>query len=132
MSFPPIFGSNHAEVGMRGPRKDDWTKICPGDWTLEERSAGCVSFQEAIYGTETLKRLEAIKKVVDPNYMFDCHNCVGNNRAKEGEDGAGTSNLGSVAVASKDDVGSSSSYHQKSSLALVVGMMTALIWFIQW
>ena len=87
---------------MTGPRKDDWTKKCPTDWTLEERSKGCVSFQEVVYGTETLKRLEAIKKVVDPNYMFDCHNCVGNNRAKEGEDGAGTSR--------QDDAGSISSH----------------------
>ena len=29
-----------------------------------------------------LKRLEAIKETIDPNYMFDCFKCIGNNRIK--------------------------------------------------
>jgi len=79
-NFPPVFGSNHADVGLMGPRKDNWTAVCPAEWTFEERKAGCISFQESIYGTERLNRLEAIKKAVDPNFMFDCQNCIGNNR----------------------------------------------------
>ena len=62
--------------------KSNWTKACPWEWTFEERSEKCISFQEAIYGTESLSRLEAIKKAVDPHSMFNCHNCVGNNLAK--------------------------------------------------
>ena len=29
-----------------------------------------------------LSRLEAIKKVVDPQFMFNCKSCIGNNLAK--------------------------------------------------
>jgi len=38
-----------------------------------------LSLQEAIYGTERLARPEAIKKAVDPQFMFNCTLCVGNN-----------------------------------------------------
>ena len=38
-----------------------------------------ISLQEGIYGTKLLKRLEAIKVDVDPNFMFDCFGCIGNN-----------------------------------------------------
>ena len=38
--------------------------------------------QEAIYGTKLLARLESIKEAIDPDYMFDCYKCIGNNRAK--------------------------------------------------
>ena len=78
-NFPPVFGSNHAGVFVTGPLKDDWTKPCPREWTFEERGEKCISFQEAIYGTERLTRLEAIKKAVDPHFIFNCANCVGNN-----------------------------------------------------
>jgi len=50
--FPPVFGSNHAGFLTTGPLKEDWTKPCPREWTFEERSEKCISFQEAIYGTE--------------------------------------------------------------------------------
>lgn len=52
---------------------------------MEERDDKCVSIQETIYGTKTLARLEAIKEAVDPNYIFDCFGCIGNNRKKETE-----------------------------------------------
>ena len=77
--FPAVFQSNHAVVGAAGPRKDDWTKYCPLEWTLEERKEKCISVQEAIYGTEVLRRLEAIKLAVDPGFMFNCIDCIGNN-----------------------------------------------------
>eukprot|EP00957_Ditylum_brightwellii_P069050 5241530-Ditylum_brightwellii.AAC.1 len=60
--FPPVFGSNHAGPFATGPLKEDWTKSCPREWTFEERREKCISVQEAIYGTERLARLEAIKK----------------------------------------------------------------------
>ena len=41
-----------------------------------------ISLQEAIYGTKLLARLESIKEAIDPDYMFDCYKCIGNNRAK--------------------------------------------------
>ena len=78
-NFPPVFGSNNAGFLTTGPLKEDWTKPCPREWTFEERGEKCISFQEAIYGTERLARLEAIKKAVDPHFIFNCANCVGNN-----------------------------------------------------
>mmetsp|Transcript_30757 Transcript_30757/g.52235 ORF Transcript_30757/g.52235 Transcript_30757/m.52235 type:complete len:746 (-) Transcript_30757:192-2429(-) len=86
--FPPVFGSNHAGFLTAGPLKEDWTKPCPREWTFEERREKCISFQEAIYGTERLARLEAIKKAVDPQFIFNCVNCVGNNlpEASKSED----------------------------------------------
>eukprot|EP00984_Skeletonema_dohrnii_P002420 scaffold833_cov109-Skeletonema_dohrnii-CCMP3373.AAC.2 len=87
-NFPPVFGSNHAGFLATGPLKEDWTKPCPGEWTFEERREKCISFQEAIYGTERLARLEAIKKAVDPQFIFNCMNCIGNNlpEASKSED----------------------------------------------
>jgi len=91
--FPPVFCGNHAGMLAIGPRKDDWTKACPPEWSLEERAEKCIPLQEAIFGTKVLKRLEGIKEAVDPNYMFDCNNCIGNNRPKakpvEEEDNSG-------------------------------------------
>lgn len=129
--FPPMFGSNHAANGLTGPLKDDWTKPCPNDWTFEERLAGCVSFQESIYGTETLKRLEAIKKVIDPSNMFQCHNCVGTNPTGRMDEEASEPNQDHEedivekedGIAIKDDgAGSSSSYLRKSSLVIAMMM----------
>ncbi|KAL7490891.1 hypothetical protein ACHAWT_000408, partial [Skeletonema menzelii] len=77
--FPAVYTSNHAGPFLFGPRKDDWTKPCPIEWTLEEREEKCIPGQEAIYGTEVLSRLEAIKVAVDPGFMFNCHGCIGNN-----------------------------------------------------
>jgi len=37
-----------------------------------------------VWGSETLARLEAIKKEIDPSYILDCQKCVGNNRVSEG------------------------------------------------
>ena len=73
--FPSVFNANHAGPLLIGPLKEDK----PWEWTLEERKEKCISSQEAIYGTELLKRLEAIKMAVDPNFMFNCHDCIGNN-----------------------------------------------------
>jgi len=80
--FPGFIGSNHVGPNTMGPMKEDWTKACPLEWTEEERDEKCISQQEAIYGTKLLERLEAIKEAVDPNYMFDCNKCIGNNRVK--------------------------------------------------
>ena len=153
-NFPPMFGSNHAGNGLTGPLKDDWTKPCPSDWTFAERALGCVSFQEAIYGTKTLKRLEAIKKVVDPNYMFRCDNCVGSNLEVEKEEAVPEPNVnvedegGNVEETStpnqeedtaekddgvaikEDDVGSSSWYPRKSVIVIAMMIGTAVTCFI--
>ena len=81
-NFPGFIGSNHAAVDIRGPLKSDWTKACPLDWSQRERDEKCISLQECIWGTKLLKKLEEIKEAIDPNYMFDCNGCVGNNRVK--------------------------------------------------
>ena len=87
-NFPPVFGSNHAGFLATGPLKEDWTKPCPRELTFEERREKCISFQEAIYGTDRLARLEAIKEAVDPQFIFNCMNCIGNNlpEASKSED----------------------------------------------
>ncbi len=137
--FPPMFGSNHASYGLTGPLKDDWAKPCPSDWTLEERLAGCVSFQEAIYGTETLKRLEAIKKVIDPNNMFQCHNCVGTNPTgtKDEYEEASEPNQEEDIVQEEDGIdikddsaGSSSSYPRKRFLVIAMMVGAAVNCFV--
>lgn len=59
--------------------KGDKTQPCPV-WFLTNAEAEelCVPILEAVYGTETLARLESIKKAIDPDTMFDCYRCVGN------------------------------------------------------
>ncbi|KAK1733772.1 FAD-dependent oxidoreductase [Skeletonema marinoi] len=133
--FPPIFGSNHAATGMTGPRKDDWTKPCPGNWTFEERLAGCVSFQEAIYGTETLKRLEAIKKVVDPKNMFACNNCIrateeNEEEAADQEEVPTQEDKDDGVAVKEEDVGSTSSYPRNSFLAIAMMIGAAVNCFV--
>ena len=80
-NFPGFLGPNHASLVKSGPMKDDWTKACPTEWTMEERAQKCISLQEIIWGTKTLSRLEAIKREVDPSGVFNCQGCVGNNWA---------------------------------------------------
>lgn len=78
--FPGFIGSNHAGPNHLGPLKSNWTKGCPLDWTQKERESKCIPQQEAIYGSVTLVRLEAIKEAIDPMHMFNCNKCIGNNR----------------------------------------------------
>lgn len=80
-NFPGFIGPNHASLVKSGPMKDDWTKACPLEWTMEERAKKCIPLQEIIWGTKTLSRLEAIKREVDPAGVFNCQGCVGNNWA---------------------------------------------------
>jgi hypothetical protein len=82
-NFPAFVGSNHAGPNTRGPLKSDWTKPCPLEWTTAERDEKCIPLQEAIWGTEVLKRLESIKSAIDPDFMLDCYGCVGNNKSQE-------------------------------------------------
>jgi len=82
-SFPSFQGANHVGNNYMGPLREDWTKACPTDLTQKERAERCVSIQETLWGTETLARLERIKNIIDPNYMFDCEGCVGNNRVRK-------------------------------------------------
>ena len=53
-----------------GPLKSDWTKPCPFDWSKEEKLDKCISFQEAVWGTELLARLETIQSGLDPKSLF--------------------------------------------------------------
>jgi len=82
-SFPSFVGSNHVGPNTRGPMKADWTKPCSLNMTEEERDAKCVSLQEAVWGTETLARLEEVKDAVDPHSMLNCHGCVQNTKKME-------------------------------------------------
>ena len=53
-----------------GPLKSDWTKPCPFEWSKEEKLDKCISFQEAVWGTELLARLEAIQSDLDVDSLF--------------------------------------------------------------
>ena len=68
---------NHIGSDAFGPLKRDHSAYCPGNLTHAEREAQCVSVQEFTWGTEGLRRLEAIKEKVDPTGMFRCQKCVG-------------------------------------------------------
>ena len=68
---------NHIGSDAFGPLKGDHSAYCPGNLTHAEREAQCVSVQEFTWGTEGLRRLEAIKEKVDPTGMFRCQKCVG-------------------------------------------------------
>jgi len=116
-NFPPVFGSNHAGFLATGPLKEDWTKPCPRDWTFEERREKCMSFQEAIYGTERLARLEAIKKAVDPHFVFNCGNCIGNNLPQASKTQDGKDDDGSSPAAAEPPLGSSSDEPSGASTA---------------
>lgn len=129
-NFPPVVNSNHAAgVGDFGPLKEDWTKPCPDEDTLEMRNAKCISFQEFIYGTERLKRLEEIKLAVDPDFMFDCDYCILNNRPKSAtvqeEDYEGGEEGGAVFLA--DGENNSVSLGVSSSFVLSVLLLATAL-----
>jgi len=85
-NLPAYMAANHLGIDSYGPLKRDWTKLCPLNLTMVERDIQCVSPQEAIYGSENLKRLEDIKNAVDPTMMFDCVRCIGNSPKYDGEE----------------------------------------------
>jgi len=78
-AVPPYVGANHVGPNSYGPLKSDHTQPCSlASLTNAEAEQMCVPILEAVYGTEGLGRLEAIKRVIDPDTMFDCYRCVGN------------------------------------------------------
>ena len=80
-TIPAYIGANHYISNIYGPLKSDPTKACNLDeLTQEEVDEKCFSIQAAVWGSENLARLEAIKKEIDPNHIFDCNTCVGNSR----------------------------------------------------
>merc|ERR1712238_388332 len=81
IDIPAFVGGNHFTPLQYGPLKSDPTKVCVYD-SLAEANEKCHPVQAAVWGSENLARLEKIKEEIDPNYMFDCNKCVGNNRIK--------------------------------------------------
>ena len=77
--IPGFIGGNHFSPFLFGPLKSDATKICTYD-SLEEAEDICYPTQVGVWGSENLARLERIKEDIDPDYIFDCQKCVGNNR----------------------------------------------------
>jgi len=135
--FPPIFGLNHAGFLTTGPLKEDWTKPCPREWTFEERREKCISFQEAIYGTERLARLEAIKKAVDPHFVFNCGNCIGNNlpeasKTQDGKDDDGSSPAAAEPLlgSSSDEPSGASTAPSSSSSSFAAAIATTAVYLI--
>jgi len=75
--FPAYLGANHLGPSAYGPLKSDWTTPCPLTFTRKESEELCVPAQQAVWGSETLQRLEAIKQEIDPDGMFNCFRCAG-------------------------------------------------------
>jgi len=63
-NYPGLLCHNHFGPKAYGPKKADWMQPCGEDYP------SCFSQQEAVFGTELLKRLENIKKAVDPDALF--------------------------------------------------------------
>eukprot|EP00984_Skeletonema_dohrnii_P001957 scaffold662_cov124-Skeletonema_dohrnii-CCMP3373.AAC.1 len=126
-NFPPVFGSNHAGFLTTGPLKDDWTKPCPREWTFEERGEKCISFQGAIYGTERLARLEAIKKAVDPHFIFNCNNCVGNNLPEASKSKVDESSPAAAEPVSENPSNEPSGVSSVSSLATAISAIAIYV-----
>ena len=74
--FPGMTEVNHVCIDSFGPLRSDMSKLCPSDYSLEQKEELCYSIQESIWGTETLDKLETIKTAVDPDNLFDCYPCV--------------------------------------------------------
>lgn len=84
--IPSYSDYNHLGPYAHGPLKGNLLTPCPvGNFTHTEARTLCHSPQETVFGTESLERLESIKKKVDPNGMFDCFRCVGNSGEFESE-----------------------------------------------
>jgi hypothetical protein len=60
-----------------GPLKTDCGTPCPLDLPQYQRDELCLSQQVAAWGTANLRRLEAIKQIVDPDELFICRSGVG-------------------------------------------------------
>ena len=74
-TFPVDLCHNHASMNYPTPLKEDWTKSCNPGWSEKEKKQKCYSFQETVFGTEGLKRLERIHEALDPNRLFQCQEC---------------------------------------------------------
>eukprot|EP00978_Attheya_sp_CCMP212_P040342 scaffold219205_cov39-Attheya_sp.AAC.1 len=120
-NFPGIIGSNHAGPNNLGPLKSDWTKGCPLDWTQKERESKCIPQQEAIYGSVTLARLEAIKEAIDPMHMFNCNKCIGNNREPD--------NTGNIQEPDKSGSGHLDFWGASTNLLCVSLAALIALWF---
>jgi len=75
--FPGIQELNHLQGNTPLPLKDDWTKVCPYNLTTEERKEKCMSAQETVWGTEQMVKLEKLKRLIDPNNMFQVYHGIG-------------------------------------------------------
>lgn len=70
-TFPGFSEYNHLCADAKTPSKADWTKDCS-----EEDEEECFSVQESIWGETLYAKLQGIKAAVDPDYLFDCYQCV--------------------------------------------------------
>ena len=70
--FPGIYELNHLQGNTTPlPLKDNWTKVCPYNLTTEgHNKENCIFGQETVWGTEQMMKLEKLKRMIDPNNMF--------------------------------------------------------------
>lgn len=88
--FPGGTEYNHISNILFGPLKSNWYEACPVDLSFAESEEQCISTVESVWGTKLLGELESIKKEFDPNNMFKCYRCVGENMQGDCEAGGGT------------------------------------------
>ena len=67
---------NHIASGSYGPLKSNMTRLCPEEYTAEEKDEQCYSMQESVWGVELTAKLENIKYAVDPDHLFKCYGCI--------------------------------------------------------
>jgi hypothetical protein len=67
---------NHIGSDSYGPLKSNMTKLCPQEYTIEEKDEQCYSMQESVWGVELTAKLENIKYAVDPDLLFKCYGCI--------------------------------------------------------
>jgi len=88
--FPGFVGHNHWV--RHGPLKADWTKICPLSYSEEEMDELCISEQEAVWGTDLLRKLVQIKEEIDPNTIMTSATGIGFERKGYAQSSSPTSN----------------------------------------
>lgn len=76
-NFPGVFCQNHASLDNLTPLKEDWTQSCDPTWSKDEKANKCFSYQEAVWGSYILDKLENIHEAIDPYHLFNCNDCVG-------------------------------------------------------
>ena len=87
-NFPGALCHNHASLNFPTPLKENWAESCNLSWSKEEKEEKCMSYQEAAWGTNILKKLETIHATVDPEHLFNVVDGAGYADMSDGDSGS--------------------------------------------